>query len=60
VFAVDALECPDYGGPMRILAAIHRPESAAILDCLGLTSRPPPLNPPRYIAEHPDQVPADW
>jgi hypothetical protein len=60
-FAVDALECPDCGSLMRILTVIHPPESAkAILDCLGLPSRPPPLDPPRFIPEDPDQAPADW
>jgi len=37
VFEVDVLECPECGGGMRILAAIHPPEATrAILDCLGL------------------------
>jgi hypothetical protein len=45
VFAVDAFQC-DCGGRMRILAAIDQPEVArAILDCLGLSSRAPPLAP---------------
>jgi hypothetical protein len=45
VFAVDAFQC-DCGGRMRILAAIDQPEVArAILDCLGLSSRAPPLTP---------------
>jgi hypothetical protein len=45
VFAVDAFQC-DCGGRMRILAAIDQPEVArAILDCLGLRSRAPPLAP---------------
>jgi hypothetical protein len=45
VFAVDAFQC-DCGGRMRILAAIDQPEIArAILDCLGLSSRAPPLAP---------------
>jgi len=44
VFAIDVLECPDCGGAMRILAAIHPPHTTkAILDCLGLPSRPPPI-----------------
>jgi hypothetical protein len=46
VFAVDALECPDCGASMRILAAIHPPDATrAILECLDLPSRPPPLAP---------------
>ena len=33
VFEVDVLECPECGGSMRILAAIHPPEATrAILD----------------------------
>ena len=48
VFAVDVLECPRCGGPMRILAAIHPPETArAILECLSLPSRAPPIDPAR-------------
>jgi hypothetical protein len=48
VFAIDVLECPHCGGPMRILAAIHPPESTrAILDCLELPSRAPPTDPAR-------------
>ena len=52
VFAVDVLECPRCHGPMRILAAIHPPDTAgAILKCLGLPARPPPVAPPRRTAE---------
>jgi len=47
VFAIDALKC-DCGGRMRILAAIDQPEVIrAILECLGLSSRAPPLTPAR-------------
>jgi hypothetical protein len=47
VFEVDVLECPECGSTMRILAAIHPPAaSRAILDCLGLPSRAPPISPP--------------
>jgi hypothetical protein len=43
VFAVDVLECPRCGGPMRLLATIRKPEvTHAILDCLELASRAPP------------------
>jgi len=46
VFEVDVLECPECGGGMRILAAIHPPEATrAVLDCVGLASRPPPVRP---------------
>jgi hypothetical protein len=47
VFALDVLECPECRGRLRVLAAIHPPDTTrAILDCLGLPSRPPPLTPP--------------
>jgi hypothetical protein len=43
VFAVDVLECPRCGGRMRLLAAIHPPDTTtAILECLQLPSRAPP------------------
>ena len=46
VFEVDVLECPECGSAMRILAAIHPPEATrAILDCLGLPTRAPPVRP---------------
>lgn len=46
VFALDILECPDCGGRMRVLAAIHPPDATrAILECLGLPSRAPPDRP---------------
>ena len=45
VFAVDVLECPACHGRMRILAAIRSPEAIrAILECLGLPSRAPPIS----------------
>jgi hypothetical protein len=48
VFASDALACPRCGGRLRLLAAIHDPEVVrAILDCLNLPSRAPPLAPAR-------------
>jgi len=47
VFEVDVLECPACRGPMRVPAAIHPPEATrAILDCLSLPSRSPPVSPP--------------
>ena len=47
VCEIDVLECPECGSPMRILAAIHPPEAAqAILECLDMPSRSPPLLPP--------------
>ena len=44
LWAIDVLECPRCLGRMRILAAIHPPDAIrAILDCLGLPSRAPPI-----------------
>ncbi len=47
VFEIDVLECPQCGGPLRVLAAIQSPEAIRkILDCVGLPSRAPPIAPP--------------
>ena len=47
VFAVDVLSCPDCHGRMRILCAIHPPDTTRkILEHLGLSSRPPPIAAP--------------
>jgi hypothetical protein len=52
VFAVDAFACPRCGARLRLLAAIESPEATrAILDCMGLPSRAPPLAP-----AEPDEV----
>jgi hypothetical protein len=52
VFAIDVLECPNCGGPMRILAAIHPPDTTrAMLECLELPSRAPPIDPARPDGE---------
>jgi hypothetical protein len=46
VFAIDVLECPRCGERMRILAAIYPPKATrAILECLELPSRAPPVAP---------------
>ena len=46
VWDVDVLECDRCGARMRILAAINTPEAIkAILGCLGLPSRAPPISP---------------
>ena len=59
VFAVDVLECPRCGGPMRILAAIHPPETArAILECFSLPSRAPPIDPARRHEVEEEELPA--
>ena len=52
VFWVDVLECASCGSRLRILAAIHSPEAIrAILECLGLPSRAPPVAPAAPEAE---------
>lgn len=45
VFLVDVLRCASCGGDMKILAAIHPPAAQRILECLGLPTRAPPLEP---------------
>src|SRR5436309_1021314 len=46
VFLRDVLQCERCGGRLKILAAIHPPDTTAkILECLGLPSRAPPLAP---------------
>jgi hypothetical protein len=65
VFAIDVLECPRCRGPMRILATIHPPETtSAILACMGLPVRAPPLAPARchdgFEDEADNQAPADF
>ena len=46
VFLVDVLLCERCGGRMKIVAAIHPPDTTGkILKCLGLPSRAPPLAP---------------
>jgi hypothetical protein len=48
VFRVDAAVCPDCGGTMKIIAALTDPPAIrTYLDGVGLTSRPPPVAPPR-------------
>jgi hypothetical protein len=44
VFLLDVLQCEICGGAMKIIAAIHAPDTTRkILECLGLPSRGPPL-----------------
>ena len=57
VFAIDVLECPRCRGPMRILATIHPPETtSAILACMGLPVRAPPLTPARCDGDVDDEA----
>jgi hypothetical protein len=47
VFAIDVLSCPECGGRMRMLSAVYSPEAIqAILACLGLPARSPPVTGP--------------
>ena len=53
VFDIDLTICPRCAGPLRIIATIQSPAAVrAILECLGLPSRAPPLSPadPREVA----------
>ena len=46
VWELDVLKCPRCLGRMKIVAAIHAPDSITrILDSLGLPSRAPPVAP---------------
>ena len=48
VFAKDALECPRCKGRMTMVATVTEPKAiVAMLECLGLPARPPPVDPPR-------------
>jgi hypothetical protein len=48
VFAIDILECSRCHGRLQVVAAIHAPGATqAILACLELPSRAPPVAPPR-------------
>ena len=52
VFLIDVLECARCNGRLKILATVTSPTAVkAILECLGLPARPPPLAPARE-AEH--------
>jgi len=52
VFAQDVLECPRCQGRMKLTATITDPiVIVAILGCVGLEARPPPLTPARLSAE---------
>ena len=42
----DVLECPSCRSRMRVLSSLHSTEAIrAILECLGLSSRAPPIAP---------------
>ena len=51
VHSVDVKTCPDCGGRLRVIAFITDPDvTRAILEHLGLPSKPPPRAPPRAAA----------
>jgi hypothetical protein len=57
VFTTDVLECPRCQGRCRLIASITQPDVIeAILTCLGLPARAPPLVP----ARPPDQPDLRW
>ena len=57
VFAIDVLECPRCGARTRLLAAIHPPEAtSAILECLALPARAPPIE----VARQEEEAGASW
>ena len=48
VFEKDALECMRCGGRLKLVATINEASVIrAILECIGLSARPPPLGPAR-------------
>jgi hypothetical protein len=52
VFLLDVEICPDCGGKRSVIAQVTKPEAiVAILECLGLPSRPPPIHPARASPE---------
>ena len=56
VFGFEVLEGSQCGGRLRMLAAIHPPDTTrVILECLGLPSRAPPLASARI-----EPTPAGW
>lgn len=61
VFEIDVLVCPKCNGRLRIMAAVQAPVAIrAILECLGLPSRPPPVAPaPRELWDPPLDADAD-
>ena len=52
VLLVDVLECPRCSGRMEIVATITQPDViTAMLECIGLPARPPPLAPARPLVQ---------
>ena len=58
VFARDVLSCPRCSGRLRIVATITQPEAIrAILECVGLPARAPPLAPARELEQREFEFP---
>ena len=56
VFALDVLQCPQYGGAMRIMAVVHDRQSVrAILESLRLPARAPPATPAHGVRSSTDE-----
>jgi hypothetical protein len=52
VFERDVLECPRCSGRMRLISTITQPEVIrAILECIGLPPRAPPIRPSRGLEQ---------
>jgi hypothetical protein len=50
VFDIDIERCPQYGGKLKIIAAIEEPAVIErILTHLGLSAQPPPRTPARRV-----------
>ena len=53
VFAVDAFECLDCAGKIRLLSVVNPPQAIkAILTCLNLSPNPPPVASARIPDEY--------
>ena len=61
VWQAEVLECPRCQSRLVVLAAIHPPETTrAILECLGLPSRAPPVAPARLDVSEAAESGGDW
>jgi hypothetical protein len=61
VWHAEVLECPRCQSRLVVLAAIHPPETTrAILECLGLPSRAPPVAPARLDEAEAAESGGDW
>ena len=59
VFSADVLSCSHCGGKLRLISAIHPPETTwKIWAWFGLPSRPPPVSPGRINSQ--SALASDW